>query len=91
MANDWTRLLEETAVHGSPDALRAYYTKGGMVEGALITGAAFTVLAGSAWIVNKVRDRSIQKKVDARVAESTLDDSPGSDGNPSDGGDTEEK
>jgi hypothetical protein len=62
MANDWTRLLQETSKHGGPDALRAFYQNRGKLEGA---GAMLLLAAGLSLVVKARRSFAKAKNVDS--------------------------
>jgi hypothetical protein len=58
MANDWTRLLQETAKHGGPAALKAFYANKGRWEGAggmLLIGAGVALLVKARQTLAKVK------------------------------------
>jgi hypothetical protein len=68
MANDWTRLLQETSKHGGPDALKAYYANRGRMEGA---GGMLLIAAGIGLLVKA--SRSFAK---GKTIPETLGDNP---------------
>lgn len=61
MANDWTRLLQETSKRGGPDALKAFYASQGRREG---IGGTVLVLAGVALLAKAAQSFARAKAVD---------------------------
>lgn len=61
MANDWTRLLQETSRRGGPDGLKGFYENRGKLEGA---GAMLLLAAGVGLLVKAVRSFAQAKAVD---------------------------
>ncbi|MFJ7990305.1 hypothetical protein [Streptomyces sp. NPDC096351] len=75
MGNAWTRLTQEAAERGGPDALRAFYRAQG--QKSVLTYAAFTVAAsGAAYGVNKYRKYAEARKMDRRIAEVEAEGAP---------------
>jgi hypothetical protein len=60
MANDWTRLLQETSKRGGPDGLKAFYENRGKLEGA---GAMLLLAAGVGLLVKARRSFAQAKTV----------------------------
>jgi hypothetical protein len=58
MANDWTRLLQEASRRGGPEAMRAFYSNRGKMQGA----GAMLLLVGSITLAVKARDSFAKAK-----------------------------
>jgi hypothetical protein len=78
MANDWTRLLQEASRRGGPEAMRAFYSNRGKLQGA----GAMLLLVGSITLAVKAAENFTKaKEVDSeapkRAAEEGGETAPG--------------